>query len=259
MTTTSIRKEVNTLGRHAQPAKIARILRSSWLIAVIMVAAVAYIALFQPLGSLSHEPEVAPTISNATGVPTSSSSVATEPAPTISVSPTTTLSTATAKPRTCRAGVPLRLTWNSPGIKVDALIEKVGLDDDGNLGAPDDKKDIGWYSLGPKPGEGKGNVLIDGHTYTNNSAVFKENFALKVTKGMTVSLIMDNGSTCSYKITKIWPNIQKKGEYPQYVAREKFYDFNGPEQLFGVTCSGSWNAIARSHEAVTAFMAMPIN
>ena len=248
------------MGRHAQPTKIARILRSSWLIAVIMVAAVVYIALFQPLGSLSREPGPVPTtISDGDGASTPSWSATAEPSPTTSTIPTRASSTTTAKPRACRAGVPVRVTWISPGINVDASIEKVGLDDKGNLGAPDDKKKVGWYSLGPKPGEGKGNVLIDGHTYTNDSAVFKENFALKVKKGMVVSLIMDNGSTCSYKITKVWPNIQKKGEYPQYVAREKFYDFNGPEQLFGVTCSGSWNAIARSHEAVTAFMATPIN
>ena len=153
----------------------------------------------------------------------------------------------------------MRVEWESPGISVNAAVEQVGLDGDGNLAAPEGKHTIGWYSPGPQPGSGRGNVLIDGHTYTDNSAVFKEDFAAVIRRGMVVSLIMDNGSTCSYQITKVWPNIQKKGEYPQYVAREGFYDFEGPEQLFGVTCSGSWNVIARSHEAVTAFMATPIN
>ena len=252
------------MGRHTQPTWIDRLLRSRWLIVAIMIVAAAGIILLQPMRALDSGPQATPVTNETDGGGTPTSDGTTQPTPTpILSTPSTPMATlpptTTAKPRACRAGLPVRVVWNSPGINVNASIEKVGLDDSGNLGAPDSKKTIGWYSPGPKPGEGRGNVLIDGHTYTNNSAVFKENFALQVKKGMIVSLLIDNGSTCSYKITKVWPNIQKDGEYPRYVAREKFYDFSGPEQLFGVTCSGSWNAIARSHEAVTAFMAAPIN
>ena len=31
----------------------------------------------------------------------------------------------------------------------------------------------GWYADGPRPGEGRGTVLTDGHTYRNNSAIFR--------------------------------------------------------------------------------------
>jgi hypothetical protein len=154
------------------------------------------------------------------------------------------------------------MTWRSLGISIDAPVVKIGLDAEGNLGSPsrEDRSKIGFYAAGPKPGSGIGNVLINGHTYRDNSAVFKEKFSEKVAKGEVLSLTMDNGSTCSYKITKVWPGISKKGSaYADLVKSEKFYDIKGPEQLFGVTCSGSWNAFARSHEAVTAFIATPIN
>jgi sortase (surface protein transpeptidase) len=154
------------------------------------------------------------------------------------------------------------LIWRSPGIAIDAPIVKIGLDDDGNLGSPSaaDKKKVGLYTDGPMPGSGVGNVLIDGHTYRDNSAVFKENFSQKLAKGAVLSFVMDNGSSCSYKVIKVWPGISKKGsEYANLVKSEKFYDFTGPEQVFGVTCTGSWNAFARSHEAVAAFIATPIN
>lgn len=170
--------------------------------------------------------------------------------------------TPTTPSRTCIAGNPARLVWNEPGIQIDAPFVGIGLDGDGNLGSPSkaDKAKAGWFTEGPAPGVGRGNVLIDGHAYPDDSAIFKRDFAEKVAVGMVVSVIMDNGSTCSYRISEVWRDISKKGsEYPDLVASEGFYDFTGPEQLFGVTCSGSWNEVARSHDSVTAFLATPIN
>ena len=251
------------MGRHKASTS------SGWLSAfIVAVGAITAWAInwLQPFQTRVHTPVTSAAPTSTTSVPSTPRATAPTPRPTASstpsltASPTTPVSTPSSSPvRTCLAGRPVRVEWESPGISVNAEVEHVGLDGDGNLAAPESKHTIGWYSPGPQPGSGRGNVLIDGHTYTDNSAVFKEDFAAVIRRGMVVSLVMDNGSTCSYQITKVWPNIQKKGEYPQYVAREGFYDFEGPEQLLGVTCSGSWNAIARSHEAVTAFMATPIN
>ena len=49
-----------------------------------------------------------------------------------------------------------------PAINVDAGIEPLGLTPDKAMEAPKDPDKVGWYRLGPRPGE-SGNALVDGH------------------------------------------------------------------------------------------------
>lgn len=49
-----------------------------------------------------------------------------------------------------------------PKIKIDTKIEKVQKDKNGTMDVPQDFNNVGWYSLGPKPGQ-IGNSVIDGH------------------------------------------------------------------------------------------------
>lgn len=57
-------------------------------------------------------------------------------------------------------GVPERV--EIPSVGVNARVGGLGLLPDGALDAPKNPDDLGWYQLGPKPGE-RGNALIDGH------------------------------------------------------------------------------------------------
>ena len=51
-----------------------------------------------------------------------------------------------------------------PAIGINALIESVGVRPDGDLATPTRNPwdDVGWYSLGPHPGD-RGSAVIDGH------------------------------------------------------------------------------------------------
>lgn len=170
-----------------------------------------------------------------------------------------------ASARTCRLGIPVRFIW--PDMGVDTTIEKIGVDYDGPpdsngnypLGNPEDKDKIGWFEYGPKPGENKGNVIIDGHTYRDGSAVFKPDFSSRIQVGSRYTIVVDNGAECVYEVTEVFRAINKLTEYSDMVEKHDFYDMDGPERSFGVTCSGSYNSERRTHEDVTAWFAKPVN
>ena len=144
----------------------------------------------------------------------------------------------------CQPGSPTRMSI--PALGVDAPIERIGLDgrarrdDSGRapLGAPVDERKAGWYAAGSKPGSGMGTVLTNGHTYRDGSAIFKEDFGARVELNQQIDLVLDNGTTCSYRISTVWRNIDAAHDYPRLVASERLYDQQGPERLFLATCGG---------------------
>jgi hypothetical protein len=164
----------------------------------------------------------------------------------------------------CQPGSPTRMSI--PALGVDAPIEEIGLDrrarpDDSGpapLGAPVDQRKAGWYTAGPKPGSGMGTVLTNGHTYRDGSAIFQEDFAARVAVGQQIDLLLDNGTTCSYRISTVWRNVDAVEDYPQLVASERLYDQQGPERLFLATCGGSWLESARMFKDIHVVLATPV-
>ena len=59
-----------------------------------------------------------------------------------------------------------------PGIGVDAGVQWVGVDENGDMMVPSNYDDVAWYEPGPRPGE-RGNAVINGHfDSTTGPAVF---------------------------------------------------------------------------------------
>jgi len=165
----------------------------------------------------------------------------------------------------CRVGTPARLII--PALDVDAAFERIGLDQsappdaDGRrpLGNPTDRTKAGWYAAGPRPGSGTGTVLTNGHTFRDNSAVFKEDFASRMAVGQRIDVRQDNGSLCSYRVDRLWREVNAKRDYPRIVTSQKLYDFSGPERLFLTTCGGSWNASTQNYDDISLLIATPVN
>ena len=178
---------------------------------------------------------------------------------------TSTSRVAKASAATCRVGNPKRLIIRSLG--VDAAFERIGLDrsvaPDASgrrpLGNPVDRTKAGWYAAGPRPGSGTGTVLTNGHTFRNNSAIFKEDFASRIAVGQRIDIRQDNGSLCSYRVAKVWREVNAQRDYPKIVTSQNLYDFSGPERLFLTTCGGSWNVLTQSYEDISLLVATPIN
>lgn len=126
------------------------------------------------------------------------------------------------------------------------------------LGNPVDRRHAGWYDRGPQPGSGRGTVLINGHTFRNGSAIFKEDFAARVKDGQRIDIVQANGSTCSYRIDRVWRTVDSKRDYPTIVSREGLYDFSGPERLFLATCGGRWSDQIQNYLDINIVVATPV-
>lgn len=220
----------------------------SYAVVVVLVAAAAWFVLFKPIPPepVTAGPPVTITLPATMGVP--------------SPSDRTTGPTRSREP-TCIAGRPVRMVI--PSLGVSAPFEEIGLDeaaepdDQGRqpLGNPTDRTKAGWYVDGPRPGEGSGTVLTNGHTYRDNSAIFKEDFSSRVDRGQLIHIEQDNGSTCSYVIDRLWREVDAAKDYPRIVETEHLYDFGGPERLFLATCGGSWNSVAQDYDQISLLIA----
>lgn len=256
------------VGRHER--RRAMTVTPTYLVAVLVALAGVFFIVGAPIGA--PESPAMPPLGRSLGathalarLPTPSLVPATtsEP-PTGMTTPQPSLVTPT-RVSSCRVGKPRRLVI--PALGVDAWFEQIGLDTsakpdaDGKypLGNPTDRTKAGWYSPGPRPGSGKGTVLTNGHTYRNNSAIFKEDFSRRVAPGQLIHLIQDNGSICSYAVERVWPEVNSARDYPRIVTSEHLYDVEGPERLFLTTCGGSWNAAAQNYDEISILIANPVD
>ena len=76
---------------------------------------------------------------------------------------------------------------------------------------------------GPQPGSGRGTVLTNGHTYRDGSAIFQEDFAERIHVGQLIDVEVDNGSTCSYRVQRVWRDVDAAQDYPRIVLAEDLY------------------------------------
>ena len=231
------------------------------LVSYALVVALVAIAVWVVLPNPSPRPVTAPSGATASA-PTTGARTATT---TETGGPRHTTPTASPPESTCRAGEPARLVI--PSLGVDAPFEQIGLDQEATpdhegrqpLGNPKDRTKAGWYADGPRPGEGRGTVLTNGHTYRNDSAIFTEDFSSRIDTGQLIHVEQDNGSTCSYRIQRVWREVDAVGDYPRIVESEHLYNFEGPERLFLATCGGGWNSAAQDYDQISLLIATPVD
>ena len=125
---------------------------------------------------------------------------------------------------------PVRLSV--PRLGIDARVERVGLDRQGNLAAPNALKDVAWYARGPAPGE-PGSAVMDGHLGVRpGQAVFwdlgriRRGDRIVVTRadGRRVTFVVDGART-----------------YPRTASVPELFSSDGTSQLWLITCSGRWD------------------
>ncbi|MER7758813.1 class F sortase [Streptomyces sp. NPDC097619] len=122
-----------------------------------------------------------------------------------------------------------------PSLHVDAALDAVGLDAQGQMQEPsfDKPMDAAWYKQGPTPGE-KGAAAIVGHmdTPTTKEAVFYDLKNLK--KDAQIEVRRADGSTAVFAVDHV--DTFKKDAFPT----EKVYgNTNGKAELRLITCGGN--------------------
>lgn len=122
-----------------------------------------------------------------------------------------------------------------PTIDINAPVENVGTQANADLATPsqDPWMDVGWYSLGPRPGE-RGSAVIDGHLDRPGGfpAVFWHLRDLHV--GDEVLVKNSSGNTLRFQVTRI------ELYAPQDAPIQDIFGNGGGTFLNLITCAGDW-------------------
>lgn len=132
-------------------------------------------------------------------------------------------------------GLPVRL--QIPKIKVDATVMYLGLTKAGDMAAPSNIVDVGWYKYGPNPGN-TGSAVIDGHIdgLRGEPGVF---FDLnKLQPGDSVLIVDNRGQTASFV-------IRESQTYDQSQQPSEVFNSSNGAHLNLITCTGAWDATQR--------------
>ncbi len=122
-----------------------------------------------------------------------------------------------------------------PAIAINAPVEWVGTQHNADLATPTQNpwQDVGWYNLGPHPGE-RGSAVIDGHLDRPGGfpAVFWRLRDLHV--GDEVLVKNTSGKTLRFQVTRIelYP--------PQDAPIQDIFGNWGGTYLNLITCAGDW-------------------
>lgn len=131
------------------------------------------------------------------------------------------------------AANPIRLLI--PGIGLNANIEQMGILANGDMATPTQNpwEDVGWYKLGPRPGE-RGSAVIDGHLDRpgGSPAVF---WYLRNLHSGDAVLVMDAaGKTLHFHVTRV------ELYAPQAAPIQDIFGNKSGTYLNLITCAGDW-------------------
>ena len=122
-----------------------------------------------------------------------------------------------------------------PAIAINASVEDVGTQANADLATPSQNPwlDVGWYNLGPQPGE-RGSAVIDGHLDRPGGlpAVFWHLSNLHV--GDEVLVKNSSGKTLRFQVTRI------ELYAPQDAPIQDIFGNWGGTFLNLITCAGDW-------------------
>lgn len=129
-----------------------------------------------------------------------------------------------------QVGTPVRL--KIPSLKVNAVVERIGLTSAKEVEVPKGHGHVGWYKLGPKPGD-EGSAVIDGHfaRKTSGWAVFNDLYKLR--KGDKLSIQDSNGKVLNFV-------VQSSRIYDVNAHPSEVYVSDSGSHLNLVTCIGTW-------------------
>jgi sortase A len=132
-------------------------------------------------------------------------------------------------------GIPVRL--KIPSINVDAIVEHVGIIPNGEMGVPQNTINVGWFSLGSRPGD-VGSAVIAGHLngLWGQPGVFASLFKLKF--GDKIYTEDDQG------VIKVFVVQDNQIYNPGYA--DAIFSNNNSVHLNLITCEGSWNETRKS-------------
>jgi sortase A len=128
----------------------------------------------------------------------------------------------------------LPTTLSIPSLSINAPIEPVGLDSKKRMDVPQDDMNIGWYTLGARPGE-LGSAVLAGHYDTKNGtpAVFYTLSAMKI--GDEINVVDEKNNILTFVVTET--QTVKDASFPL----EEVFARTDKKRLNLITCAGTYN------------------
>ncbi|HSX30604.1 MAG TPA: class F sortase [Candidatus Saccharimonadales bacterium] len=128
-----------------------------------------------------------------------------------------------------------------PSIGVKGYIEKVGIDQYGQMAAPTNVNLAGWYINSLLPGQA-GLSIIDGHIdgYQHNQGIFGHLDQLKA--GATFTITFGNDSSKSFQVKSV--QLVATANVPNVLFA---HDPAIPSQLNLITCGGTYDAVSHTY------------
>lgn len=171
------------------------------------------------------------------------------PPPESGAGPLPTVTTRDAAPAAARATpAPVRISVPAQG--VDAPVDAVGIDPDGQMELPEDVSRVGWYRFGPEPGAG-GSAVLAGHVDDREQgpgALFRLRDAA-VGDELTVT---DAAGTATR-----WRVVSRELITKQVLPVERLFARDGAPRLTLITCGGPFLPEYRSYSDNVVVVAEP--
>ncbi len=138
-----------------------------------------------------------------------------------------------------------------PALHLDAPIEPVGVESNGEMQIPEQISTIGWYKWGPAPGTSTGSVVMAGHVDSAAQGLGAFFYLRNLQAGATVTVTMGSGATRTYRVVG-------REEFPKTtVPLGQLFSRTGPERLTLITCGGGFDRNARSYYDNVVVTAVP--
>lgn len=148
---------------------------------------------------------------------------------------------AVVKTTPAAAAVTPAMRLRIPKIGVSAPIDPLGTTAKGEMAAPSAPQEIGWYRLGPRPGD-IGSAVIAGHYglwADGETSIFDH--LNKLVAGDKLYIDYKEGKTVAYI-------VRKSQTYdPNADASNIFKSSDGKSHINLVTCAGKWDEKSRSY------------
>lgn len=136
-------------------------------------------------------------------------------------------------------GVPARLRIAAIGI--DAPVEAVGVDDNGDMAVPPQVQQIGWYRFGAAPGSSAGSVVMSGHVDSARQGLGAFSKLGELKAGDAITVTDAAGRTARYHV------VGREAFDKKTVPMADLFSRNGPARLTLITCGGDFDSSIRSY------------
>jgi sortase (surface protein transpeptidase) len=138
-----------------------------------------------------------------------------------------------------------------PTLGIDAAVDPVGVEPDGQMTIPAEVDRVGWYRFGPTPGHA-GSAVIAGHVDSRTQGLGAMAPLREATAGDEV-LVTDATGTASR-----WRIVSRELISKQALPLDRLFAREGPPRLTLITCGGPFLPEFQSYQDNVIVVAEPI-